>query len=119
MNSIEVRNFTGYRSFLQAYAHDCKQRRSTWTYGMFAKQLGLKDTSSITKIIHGTRRPGPAIEKKIADYFKFSPQEREYFHNLILLEKLRDDPDTASALLEKMGKKLVDKEVFQLTDASF
>jgi uncharacterized protein (TIGR02147 family) len=120
MSHIEVKNYTSYRSFLLAYVHTSKQRRPNWTFGVFAKQLGLKDTSSITKIIRGARDPGPVITNRLIEHFKFTDEDAEYFRNLVRLEKIKDDPKLSALLMDRMGTdfptetRILDEETFEV-----
>lgn len=119
MQTLNIKQFTDYRAYLLAHVQDCKRRRIDWTYGLFARQLGLKDTSSITKIIQGQRAPGAAVTQSLVRYFKFSPKEAQYFQDLVRLEKIRRDPRLTILLLEKMGKDHPDGALKVLDDKSF
>ena len=121
MEQLELKQFSDYRAYLVAHIQDCKKRRPDWTYGVFARQLGLKDPSSITKIVQGQREPGAAITGKLIRYFQFSPKDAQYFEDLVRLRKIKDDPRLTVMILEKMGKdhpggavKILDNQSFQL-----
>jgi len=121
MKTTDLKKFTDYRAFLVAHVQDCKLRKNDWTFGIFARQLGLKDPSSITKIIQGQREPGEAITGKLIRYFQFNTRDAQYFQDLIRLRKMKNDPRLTVMLLEKMGKdhpdaslKLLDDKAFQL-----
>ncbi len=119
MKPSELKTFTDYRAFLIAHVQDCKRRKPDWTFGIFARQLGLKDPSSITKIIQGQREPGDAITGKLIHYFSFSPKDAQYFKDLIRLRKIKDDPRMTVMLLEKMGKDHPNATFRLLDDKSF
>jgi len=120
MNSkLSIRTFTDYRSFLSAHAQDMKRDRAHWTFGMWAQRLGLKDTSSITKIMNGDRDPGDQITEKMISYFKFNGKDALYFKDLVRLSKIRKDPRLSVLLMEKMAKqhpnnmdRLLDEKTF-------
>lgn len=121
MKTTDLKKFTDYRTFLIAHVQDCKKKKPSWTYGVFARQLGLKDPSSITKIIQGQREPGEIVTGKIIHYFQFSPKDAQYFRDLIRLKKIKNDPRLSVLLLEKMGKdhpnaslRLLDDKTFQI-----
>ena len=103
-NEISIRQFTDYRTFLIAHAQDMKRIRPEWSYGSWAKRLGLKATSSITKIIHGEREPGEQITEQLVTYFQFDERDATYFRDLVRLNKIRKDPRLSLLLLEKMSK---------------
>lgn len=116
-----VLHYSDYRAFLISHAQHMKTRNQRWSYGAWAKRLGLKTTSSITKIVQGKRNPGDSITEKLVDYFKFSPQEAHYFRDLIRLHKVKKDPRLAVVLMEKMHQenpkspiKLIDLKTFSV-----
>lgn len=102
--SLSVTNFTDYRAFLIAHAQERKVKVPRWTYGSWAKRLNLKATSSLTKVIHGQRNPGPDITEKLVAYFRFSPSEADYFRDLVQLHKVKKDPRLAVVLMERLQK---------------
>ena len=103
-NEISIRQFTDYRTFLIAHSQDMKRIRPEWSYGSWAKRLGLKATSSITKILHGEREPGDQITEQLVNYFQFDERDATYFRDLVRLNKIRKDPRLSLLLLEKMSK---------------
>jgi uncharacterized protein (TIGR02147 family) len=120
MTSLSVlQEFTDYRSFLLAHAQRAKQERSSFSLGHWARRLGLKDTSSLTKILNGDREPGDQMTERLVDYFKFNSREADYFRDLVRLSKIRRDPRLSVALLEKMAKKYPSGSFRQLDEKSF
>ena len=101
---VNIRKFTDYRTFLVAYAQEMKRKKPDWSYGGWAKRLGLKATSSITKIVQGDREPGEQITEQLVEYFQFKDKEAQYFRDLVRLSKIRKDPRLSVLLLEKMSK---------------
>lgn len=102
--AVGVKSFTDYRAFLIAHVQVMKKKKPDWSYGAWAKHLGLKTTSSITKIIQGDRDPGERITGLLINYFDFKDKEARYFRDLISLSKLRNDPRLGVMLLERMNK---------------
>jgi len=117
--TLNVKQFTDYRTFLVAYAQDKKRDSKDWSYGGWAKRLGLKTTSSITKIIKGERDPGDQVTELLVNYFKFADKEAAYFRDLVRLHKIRKDPRLAVLLMEKMNKQFPDGTVRILDDKKF
>ncbi len=116
----KLNQFLDYRTFLIAHAQEQKRKNPQWSYGAWAKRLGLGGTATITRIIHGDRHPGPKLVDKLVGYFGFSAREAEYFRDLVQLDKLKTDPKTNTLMLEKLGKKYstesrrsVDEKTFQ------
>jgi len=101
---VELFKYTDYRSFLHAYARDAKQKNSRWSYGQWAMQLDLRGTASLTMVLNGQRRPGPNMTQKFIGFFKLKGKEREYFYDLVRLEKVKDDPRLSVLLMEQMSK---------------
>jgi len=99
-----LNQFTDYRAFLLGYFNKAQKRNPRFSYGSWAKALGLSDTSSITKIIKGQRDPGPLIVEKLIDYFNFDEKEALYFKDLIRLHKIKQDTRLSVLLIEKMNK---------------
>lgn len=114
-----IQSYTDYRTFLVNYAQKQKNTNKKWTYGVWAKRLGLNSTSSITKVIQGDRSPGKEMTEKMIQYFSFSKDEGEYFKDLIRLQKVKKDPRMAVLIMEKMGKEHPDKNVRFLDHADF
>jgi len=117
--NLEITHFTDYRSFLLAHVQDIKKSNSRWTYGVWANQMKLKSTSSITKIIQGQREPGPQITEKLLKYFKFDKSNQEYFKDLIRLHKVKKDPRLAALIMERMGKNHPDGRVRLMDNQTF
>jgi uncharacterized protein (TIGR02147 family) len=118
-SALPLRSFTDYRAFLLAYAQDMKSRQATWTYGVWAKKLGLKTTSSITKILSGERDPGPQITEQLVRYFGFKDRDARYFRDLVQLKKIKQDARLSVLLMERMQKEFPDGSVRLLDDRTF
>ncbi|MGE3610243.1 MAG: DUF4423 domain-containing protein [Bacteriovoracaceae bacterium] len=118
-SSLDIKTFTDYRAFLKTYAYEAKKRNGQWTLGVWANQLQLKDTSSLTKIINGQRHPGREITKKLCTFFKFNNRDSLYFNDLVTLYKNQNNPRLCVALLEKMGKKFPNSDLAIIDTRSF
>lgn len=118
-SSINVCQFIDYRTYLAAYSQEMKQRKPHWSYGAWARSLGLKSTSSITKIIQGKREPGPRITDRLVDYFAFNDKQARYFRNLVQLRKVHQDPRVSAMLIERMEKEHPDPSLRILDNQQF
>lgn len=116
---LQIQQFSSYRTFLVAHAQAMKRNKPKWSYGVWSRALGLKTTSSITKIIQGTREPGTQITEKMIRYFHFNQKQSCYFRDLIRLQKIQHDPRLCVLLLEKMGKEHPDATLRLLNERSF
>jgi uncharacterized protein (TIGR02147 family) len=97
--------FLDFRTFLMAHAQEQKRRNPHWTYGAWARRLGLKGTASLTRVVQGLRQPGPQMVESFVKYFQFSEKESEYFRDLIRLARAKEDTKLSTLIMEKMGKR--------------
>ena len=116
---LSIRKHTDYRTFLAAHAQDMKRTHPEWSYGVWARRLGLRDTSSITKILNGDRDPGNQITEQLIAYFQFRDKEALYFRDLVRLSKIRKDPRLSVMLMEKMGKTFPNSDHRLLDEKTF
>src|SRR3989338_4374825 len=114
-----VYQFTDYRTFLQSYAEDKKKSNTNWSYGVWAKKIGMSGTAALTMIINGQRHPGNKALDLFQKYFDFSQNESEYFSDLVRLKKIKNDARLSILLMEKMSQyhpdgkfKLLDQDTF-------
>jgi|GEM_PF-2550103 len=84
---IDISTYTDFRKFLQDYASEKKKQNPEWSLALWAKELGLSSTSSLTKIINGQREAGSKFCFKIIEYFKFSIDETKHFDYLVYTSK--------------------------------
>lgn len=101
---LRVFEYTDYRSYLIAHFEDRKRANPAWSYQAWAKKLGLKNNTSLLKIIHGKREAGPQITSRLVDYFRFNGTERQYFEDLVRLAKNRKDPALQVAIFERLQR---------------
>ncbi|MCB0367558.1 MAG: TIGR02147 family protein, partial [Bdellovibrionales bacterium] len=87
-----VFSFKDLREFLRCHFEEVKLHDPSWSYTAWSKELGLASTSALTMVVRGQRLPGPKFVEKLADYFDFSQSERDYFFDLVRLQKLTDNP---------------------------
>jgi len=91
-----------YREFLLRYAESARKRKPSFSYGSWAKALGLKSTSSLTKVLNGEREAGPELVERLVKYFKFSSAEAVHFRELVSVSKLKNHEELKSRLLESL-----------------
>ena len=102
---VSVVLFEDVLDFLHAYAEAAREKNSHWSYGIWARGLGVNDPSSITKILQGQRNPGPDLTEKFVRFFSFSEPEESHFRDLVHLRKLRNEPRLYSLLLKDVKKR--------------
>jgi uncharacterized protein (TIGR02147 family) len=116
--AINIKEFMDYRSYLKSFFELKKSHNPNWSYGVWANKLGLKATSSLTKIITGEREPGPDITQKMVSFFNFNSVEGQYFNDLVRLSKIKDDPRLKMMLMERMGREHPDAHLHVMDDRS-
>lgn len=102
---LNIIHFADFRTFLVAHAQEMKAKKPNWSYGAWAKRLGLTSTSAISRVLGGQREPGPQMVERLILYFGFNDKEATYFRDLIMLRKVKDDPKLIVLLMEKLQKK--------------
>lgn len=102
--SPTILEISDYRDFLCTYAEEKKLQSKVWNLSMWARTLGLKSTSSITKILSGERKPGPDLVDRLVRYFKFNAEEERHFRSLVLLDKDKN-ASAFRVLLERTKQK--------------
>jgi uncharacterized protein (TIGR02147 family) len=119
--SSTIWEFSNFRTFLVAEQQFTKQRKPHWNFALWASKLGLKDTSSLTKIIRGQRNPSEALTEKLVSYFAFNEKEAQYFRDLVRFEKLKSDDHLREELLERINRRnktlpirILDEKVFSV-----
>lgn len=117
--NLRIQQFSDYRVFLQTHAQDMKKTKTAWSFGLWSKSLGLKTTSSLTKIIQGQREPGPQITDKFVRYFGFDHKQAQYFRDLIRLQKIKNDSRLSVMLMEKIGKDFPQSSLRLMDNKSF
>jgi uncharacterized protein (TIGR02147 family) len=102
--TTDIFAFNDFRSFLASHAAKQRLARPRWSYGAWARQLGLAGTASLTMVINGQRLPGPDLTRKLVRYFGFDRRAASYFRGLVDLERSRKDPDAFHDAAERMRK---------------
>ncbi len=114
-----ILDYTDYRAFLNAHFEDKKRQNAAFSYGVWARTLGLKNNTSLLKVLNGQRNAGPAIQENLANYFKFDPRERAYFSDLVQLSKLKSDSPLHGAIVERLSVRHTASRFQLLTNAQF
>lgn len=89
-------------SFLNAYADSMRESQLSWTLGAWSKTLGLSNTATLTRVMHGERSPDLHVYRALSQFFSFSPIESEYFKLLIMKARAKGDKVLESILEEKI-----------------
>jgi len=111
--------FKDYRSFLLAHVQSKKSANPSWSYTVWARQLGLKSSSTLIMILNGQRNPGRGLLQDFSRFFKFNESERQYFADLVRLAKAHSDVQLSMAVMKQLeernpgkGFRLLDQDTF-------
>ncbi len=119
LTRLDVFQFTNYRAFLVAHFDSQKKRNTQFSYNAWAQHLGLKNNTSLLKIINGSRDAGFNITEQLAHYFKFSDNERHYFEDLVRLEKSKKNPRMYGEILSRIRRHSPHKNFMLLDEQMF
>lgn len=116
-----VYEFTDYRSFLVEFVNLKRKQQPHWSLGQWARSLDLSATTSLTMVLNGQRNPGEKLAFSLAKYFKFAPDEKAYFLNLVELSKASKQSRLKSILEQEVlnqakrkHSKPIDPQLFAL-----
>lgn len=118
-NTSDIFAYRDFRRFLSAHAERQKLQRPRWSFGSWARQLGLSGTASLTMVIRGQRLPGPKLTDKLVRYFRFDRRAATHFRSLVALERARKDPESYVAMAERLAAQRPPGDTVFLDDAAF
>jgi uncharacterized protein (TIGR02147 family) len=75
--------YTDYREYLRDYFLKRKKIDSKFSHRWLARKLDLSTSNFILLVMQGKRNLNPSLCLKIADVFKLSKKECEYFENMV------------------------------------
>jgi uncharacterized protein (TIGR02147 family) len=98
----DITEYKDYRIFFNDFIIFKKSSNPFWSYGLWAKGLGLTGASTLSMIMSGKRNPSKKLCHTFSDYFKFDQRESEYFIKLVSIQKqTKNNPELTEILLEK------------------
>jgi uncharacterized protein (TIGR02147 family) len=104
VNIPNIYDFQDYRDFLKAWFDYKKSTSDYWSYGLWARKLGLKTTSALTMVIKKDRHAGPKMVEKFISYFELGTDAENYFKELVRLNKVtKNDPKLLVMLTGNQG----------------
>ena len=107
-NIIEYKD---YRSFFSDFISYKKSSNPFWSYGVWAKDLGLTGASTLSMIMSGKRNPSTKLCQNFSNYFDFNDEQTDYFVNLVKIQKLtKNNPELTTMLLQQNKKKIPAKK---------
>ncbi len=114
-----ILDHTNYRSFLKAHYEFMKQNSRNFSYEAWARKLGLRNNTSLLKIIRGDRNAGPEVQEKLIQYFHFHSDEISYFRDLVLLEKIPEQSPLRHEIIERLTFRHKDGEFHHMNADQF
>lgn len=111
--------FDNYRTFLAAHFVFKKKANPRFSYSNWARQLGLKNNTSLLKILNGSRDAGPDITRKLVEYFRFNDKQRLFFEDLVRLAKSKHDGALQVAIMERLKRHHPLKKFHLLEESEF
>ena len=106
----DITEYKDYRGFFTDFIIFKKSSNPFWSYGVWAKDLGLTGASTLSMIMSGKRNPSKKLCHIFSDYFGFNEQETDYFINLVSIQKqTKNNPELTELLLEKSKINTPDK----------
>ncbi|MBF0432556.1 MAG: TIGR02147 family protein [Fibrobacteria bacterium] len=79
--------YLGYRDYLRDIYYWKKQHEKGFSYRKFSCQAGVSSPNFLERLITGKRNLLPATAKKISRALSHSPEECEYFRNMVLFDQ--------------------------------
>ena len=103
--------YNDFREFFNDFIAFKKYSNPFWSYGLWAKDLGLTGASTLSMIMSGKRNPSTKLCKTFSTYFKFNEEEMNYFLKLVSLQKqAKNNPELTKILLLKDQEDQLDQK---------
>lgn len=110
-----IYEYTSYKTFLSDYYEQHKSYNPRFTLSEWAQKIKTGNTATLSRLLDGSRLPGPQLIQQLILYFQFDERSQEYFRYLVLLEKNKEDAEMRLLITEKLAQ-LSPKKKFQRLD---
>jgi uncharacterized protein (TIGR02147 family) len=113
--SMSILDFTDFKDFITAVG--LPQGKYSYKSGNLkdlSHLLGYKSPSTITMILKGQRLPTAKFIDSVCRVFKFTDSEREYFELLVDKDRLINEGENFSHVLEKLNQFNINNNTYQL-----
>ncbi len=102
IRGLDLFSYIDYRLYLEDIFAARKAQDRKYTFGQWAKELGISSVSGLTMILKGQRHPGPSLTKKLIKNLELTQKEADFFMALIQAKKSsKGDNETFKAIVEK------------------
>lgn len=96
---INLFDYKDYRKLLSDIFELRKSSDADFTFGKWAKEIGLSSVSGLTMVINGQRHAGKSMQKKIVDNLELDIKEADYFIKLVQIQKQAKGDETLMILM--------------------
>lgn len=104
----KILSYNDYRKYLNDIFYYKKAKDKNFTYGKWAKEIGLSSISGLTMILAGQRHAGKSICNLLIKNLGFNQDEIAHFSRLVKLQKqVKDNTDLVVYMMDNL--KLEDK----------
>jgi uncharacterized protein (TIGR02147 family) len=93
MSSINVFEYTNYRSYLSDKYDELKKVSSSFSYRFFSKQCGYSSPNYLKLVTNGDRNLSIESISKFSVFFKMNKKESEYFKKLVLFNQTKNSQE--------------------------
>ncbi len=87
MKIPNIFDYKDYRKYLNDIFEINKKIDRNFTYGAWAKDIGLSSISGLTMVLKGQRDAGKNIQELLINHLKLNSDEAQYFKNLVKFQK--------------------------------
>lgn len=111
IRGIDLFSYIDYRLYLEDVFNERKKLDRKYTFGKWAKELGISSVSGLTMIIKGQRHPGPKLLKKLIKNLELNEKEADFFHDLVQAKKnAKGDDEVFQVIAQKRVTDISKKE---------
>lgn len=94
-----ILQYQDFRRYLQDF-YDWKKRTSAFSWRDYSKMAGFTSPVFMKQVCEGKANLGKKATVKVADAFKFTGIERDYFFNMVLYAQAKTDDKKRFAYAE-------------------
>ncbi|WP_419172165.1 TIGR02147 family protein [Halobacteriovorax sp.] len=111
IRGIDLFSYIDYRLYLEDVFSERKKLDRKYTFGKWAKELGISSVSGLTMILKGQRHPGPKLIKKLIENLKLNEKEADFFTSLVQAKKnAKGDEEVFQVIAQKRVTDISKKE---------
>lgn len=101
--ALNILTYNDYRKFLNEHFDHRKSKDRNFTYGRWAKEIGLSSISGLTMILAGQRHAGKSICELLIKNLQLNEEESAHFLKLVKLQKqTKDNPDLVVYMMDNL-----------------